>query len=781
MKIIDFFSICFLLLSLAQFNINAENLKANVRGKVFGEDNVPLVGAHVSLPSLERGTVTNNNGEFSFSNIPIGNQRFSVSYIGYESLLQLVDIEGDFVELTFTLKQTAIQTETIVITGNPYANSPLNTPQDITSISGHDMLKKESASLGKTIESIPGVYNMSAGSVAGKPVIRGHSGERVLTLTDGIPLEYQQYGERHAPNIEINNFERVEVVKGASSLLYGSDAMGGAVNLISHPYHFSTDGAFTLGGRLSGNYNSNNNEYMTGLNLNASGNLFSLFGSIVKRKADNFNTPEADSYSATMKSGDPRFTGEIPHTNFEQLNSSVGIGYLSPFGIISADYKNYINKNNFLLPTGNPIGLNLENHIVAVKGNFPLENFILRPKFSYQKNIRKATKAGLDYSSLPDSAAVNLGLDVYTARFDIENIDLFDLSGSFGFEVKHYDHRNVGTVPLQPTGFFTNYSLYIFEEWRQNKLTLNIGARFDYRNQTFYGTTTNPLLREDDKRSYTNLSGSIGASYKVTDNLTGSVNFSRGFRTPSFFNLYVYGEHGGVFAFQIGNPDLKNETSFDISGSLNFINDVIKSSATIFYNTVDNYIFLYNAPDHPLAPSGKTFVFAHDQADARLFGFELNIESRIASWLTVHADYSTLRSRFLNGPWEEDELPLMPPDRASAGTKFLLPDFSLLNAPYIMLNARYVSDKDAAGIYEPFGQFDEGIGPDIPFGVCSTGDYFLLNAGFGFTTEISNRQLLFDFEITNILDEVYRDFFDTYKGYSLSPGRSFNLRFNLLF
>jgi hypothetical protein len=276
--------VLFLFFSIA--NLHAEGIGVNVRGKVLGENSIPLHGAHVSIPSLERGTITDKNGEFSLSNIPVGTQRFAVSHVGYEPLNQLVDISSNMTELNFTLKQTAIETEAVVITGNPYAKNSLNTPQDISAISGRDKLKLESTSLGKTIESIPGVYNLSAGSVAGKPVVRGYSGERVLILSDGISLEYQQYGERHAPNIEVNNYDRIEVVKGASSFLYGSEAMGGAVNLISHPYHFSTDSKIDLTGRLSGNYFSNNNEFMTALNLNASGNFISIFGNVVRRKAD---------------------------------------------------------------------------------------------------------------------------------------------------------------------------------------------------------------------------------------------------------------------------------------------------------------------------------------------------------------------------------------------------------------------------------------------------------------------------------------------------------------
>ena len=771
--------LCFL------FSINIfseENYNRIIKGKVLSNDGVALYGAHIALPSISRGTVTNEKGEFILTNLPRGKHRVIISYIGFESEIRMIDLETEnIIELVIKLKPTTIQTEPIIVTGNPYATNPLNNPQDVSSLSGREKLKSESSSLGKALENMPGVYNLSAGSVAGKPVVRGHTSERVLILSDGIAQEYQQYGERHSPNIESFNYDRVEVIKGAASLLYGSDAMGGAINLVPHPFHFSESGKVEISGNATGGYYSNNNEYMTGLKLYGSTGDLSINASIVRRKADNFNTPDVANYSETLKNGDPKFTGEIPNTSFEQLNGSAGLSYLSSIGIFSVDYDHYLNNNNFLLPTGLPIGLRLENQILNFKGNIPLDKFIVKPKFSYQRNHRQATPGGLNYTTLPDSAAVDLKLNVYTARIEVENMDVLNLSGTIGTEVKYYDHENVGKIPLQPTGHFTNYSLFLFEEWQRNKLILNFGARLDYRDQLFYGTTTNPLLTSDDSRNYFNVSGSFGAAYKLTDQLTVTGNIGRGFRTPSFFNLYVYGEHGGVFAFQIGNPNLKNETSLDLSTSLRFKNEIVNANATLFHNIIDNYIFLYNAPDHPLAPVGQAFVFAHDQADAVLMGIELSSEFSIYDWFIINGSYSSISSEFTSGVHDGKELPLMPPNKGTIGVKALLPDITVIKSPYIGINAKFVSSKKAAGIYEPFGQFDDGIGPNIPFGVCSTEKYDIVDLGFGFDLCLYNRPVNLDFTVTNLFDKVYRDFLDTYKGYALSPGRSINVKINIPF
>ncbi|MCI0495489.1 TonB-dependent receptor, partial [candidate division KSB1 bacterium] len=430
---------------------------------------------------------------------------------------------------------------------------------------------------------------------------------------------------------------------------------------------------------------------------------------------------------------------------------------------------------------GGPIGLRLENQVATVKANMPLGNFIVKPKFSFQRNRRQASNPGESREALPDAAVVDLVLDVYTGRLEVENVNLSNFSGTFGAEVKHYDHQNIGDVPLQPTGHFTNLAVFGFEEWQAEKLTLNFGARFDYRSQKFIGSATNPLLPKDDERSYSSISGAIGASYKLTDVLTATANIGRGFRTPSFYNLYVYGYHGGVFAFQIGNPDLKSETSLDVSASLRLRSQRVEATATVFQNRIDNYIFLYNAPEHPVAPQNEPFVFAHDQADAVLTGIDLSARANVLNWLVIGGNYSLINSEFSSGVYQGDGLPLMPADRINAEVKLLLPNAAMFRSPYLLVNVRYMAKKSAAGIYEPFGQFDDGIGPDIPFGVASTDSYTLLNLGVGFDLKLLRQPMNLDVEISNLLDENYRDFLDTYKGYALSPGRSVNVKLNVPF
>jgi len=160
-------------------------------------------------------------------------------------------------------------------------------------------------------------------------------------------------------------------------------------------------------GTITSAYHSNNNEYMAGLKFGGSKGKFGFTGSLIRRNAGNFHTPEVAPFSITQKRGDPKFTGEIDHTDFEQLNGAISLGYLTSLGLFMVNYDHYFNENNFLLPTGGPIGLRLENQVATVKANMPLRNFIVRPKFSFQRNHRQAAKPGESREALPDAVAAH--------------------------------------------------------------------------------------------------------------------------------------------------------------------------------------------------------------------------------------------------------------------------------------------------------------------------------------------------------------------------------------
>ncbi|MBD3179464.1 MAG: TonB-dependent receptor plug domain-containing protein, partial [Candidatus Latescibacteria bacterium] len=291
----------------------------SISGAVRNREGEPLSYANIVVEGLEIGTMSLKDGTFELAGLNPGSYRISVSYVGYRGQSRLVKIEpGAENRLEFILEQSVFELEPVVVTGSPIASDPMKSPLDISYIGGRDKLRLQTASLGKTIENIPGVTNMSTGGVSGKPVIRGHTGERIRILADGVSQEYQQYGERHAPNIDPFNFERIELIKGASSLLYGSDAIGGAVNLIPLKPQFGNPEGTHWGGRLMTRYSSVNREKSAGMRLKGGTDKLGFHGSIAARRAGNFSTPDVPAFAQSGAPGDPRFTGEIDHTDYQQ-------------------------------------------------------------------------------------------------------------------------------------------------------------------------------------------------------------------------------------------------------------------------------------------------------------------------------------------------------------------------------------------------------------------------------------------------------------------------------
>jgi len=779
LKIFSIFILTFFVLN----NILAGT--GTVQGKVYNKKGEVLVGANVEFKNHAQGTSTNKQGEFIFTEIPSGKYIIQVSYIGYEKQKRSFKLEnGEEKYFEFDLEKSFIKSQTLIISGNPGASNPMESPKKVNYITGREKIRNQAVSLGKTLESMAGVDNISTGAVSGKPIIRGQSGERIKILNNGIGQEFQQYGTRHTPTLDPFNSRQIEVVQGPASLLYGSSALGGAINLLPYQYKFGENDELDFEGKFYNFYRSNNSQYNTGVKIQSGNKNFGIKGSIIYKKGGNFHTPDVETYPESGMSGDPKFAGEIDHTDFEQLNGSIGAGMLTDKGLLSLNYKRYCNENNFLLPDGGPIGIRHVNQVATLDGDINFDNFKIEPKLSYQRNRRLATRKGLSRQYLPDSANVDLVLNVYTGRFEVEHYDISGLSGTWGAEVKYYDHNNIGFVPLQPTGSYANIASFVFEEWRKNNLTLNFGTRFDYRKQTVKGNDSNPLLpqkNEYDSEKMFSISGAVGSAYQIDEKMTVAVNIGRGFRNPSFYNMYVHGYHGGVFAYQIGNPNLKSEKSLDISGSLRYKSELMEMSLNLYENRIKNYIYLRNVSKHKYAPSKSApeYILVNSQANTVIEGLSVDIDIELTKRLNWKGNFSLIKSEFTNGGYEGQSLPKFPPTRINSKFKVELPQMEVMRSPYVFLEFEYNGSKNVAGVYEPFSQFDKGIGPDIPFGTASTDSYLLVNLGMGTDVEFFEKEAQLDINITNLLNRSYRDFLDTYKGYTLSPGRSVNVKITL--
>ena len=796
-----------LLLAAASFTaVQAQSSRGVVVGTVTGPDGAPLPGVQVSDPALQRGTTTGPDGRYRLDDLPVGDHTLEFRFVGYQTAVREVTLDaGETITVDVSLKTQVLETDGVTVTGTARARSTLRAPQDVDVMGTEDLQSGSSASLGALLQdNVDGVSSVQTGSQAGKPVLRGLSGNRVVLLKDGIAQEYYQYGVRHFPTTNASEAERVEVVRGASSILYGSDALGGAVNVISKPAPTTGVDAFEVGGAASTQYYTNNNERAVSLDLSAAqGNVGWRVGA-ERRIADNYHTPDASTFfdenPATGTFGDPKYTGEVPFTNFEQWSTYGQVGLQGAFGTLQLYGDYWSNAQNFLLPDGGTPGdtpfpargqgQNLAHSNVVLKGNIVADGFVFKPRLSWQRSLRQSGAPGTTLGNIRDDGGLggfdyplDLKTDIYTGRLEVAHPTIGALSGTIGAEVQHQDADTRGPAELQPSARTWNTGVFLFEDLDLDPVTVSFGSRLDVRTVE---AAPNQRTTDSDQldNTYTTLSGAVGASYAFGDGLAIATNLSSGFRAPSVFELYASGVHGGVAAFQVGNPDLEPERSYSADLSFRVRRDQVTAEVTGYVNAIQNYIYLENTDRERVVSNGDTLsVFVANQTEALIPGIEATVETSPLPWLKVGGSAAVLDGTgdgLGADEGDDGELPLLPANTVSGFVRWVPADTGPLTNPQVELSLKRALDKDAAGRFEPFSQFDEGFGP--PFGTASTRAYSVVNVEARTTLALGlGAPLTVSVGVDNLLDETYRDFLDTYKGYALSPGRDVQLSLSTSF
>ena len=325
--------------------------QATLSGTVTDSAGDPVARAEVLLRGSRSATRSGDDGRFELSPVATGSQTVVVSAPGYNPFTREVELAaGEANRLDARLTRSTASIPTIVVTGVAAETDIQNATGDIDIIAGREKRRTQAASLGASLERLAGVTNIGTGSQVGKPVIRGLSGNRIRVLKDGIGVNFQQFGVRHPPNIDPFLSDRIEVVRGASSVLYGSDAIGGAINVIPVAIPFAEGGQTRFGGRVMGDYASVNDQTAGGVRLNVAHGGFGFTGAFLSRDGDDLEVPGVGTFPDTGIPGRPNFTGTLDHTDFHQENAEIGVGYRGAFGDVSLRYERWDNEQNFLLP-----------------------------------------------------------------------------------------------------------------------------------------------------------------------------------------------------------------------------------------------------------------------------------------------------------------------------------------------------------------------------------------------------------------------------------------------
>ncbi len=731
---------------------------AEFRGKVVDASNqAPLAGATIYITDLKAVTVTNSQGEFVLKNIPAKGRFFlEVRFIGYKTQAVSIDLANDE-SLVIKMYPSVIESAEVVITGTPFSSNNKTNSLSVVTVGKTKLSHSGGTNLIDAIARIPGVSQVNTGGAISKPIIRGLGYNRVLTMVDGAREEAQQWGDEHGIEVDQFSAARIEILKGPASLLYGSDALGGVINVIDDlvPAPGVHNGTFTSF------YSTNNGLMGTSLMLHGNDAGFVYRGRASYKNAYGFGYKDTTVPNSGFN--ELNFNGMLglnkswgySHLTFSRFQTNIGLVEEGP-----NEQGSYLDEDGEVISQSQAkrrrLGLpfqDITHYRTALNSNVILGKGQLKTVFAFQSNLRKEFEESLAEPGL------DLSLKSYTYDVKYNFSDLGNWQPAIGIQGMYQDNVNRGEEFLIPDYDSHNIGAFVYLKRSFEKGAVNAGLRYDYKringkDLNFEGTQVFTGFNND----FSNLSGSLGFAFEVAKDLVLKGNAGSGFRAPNIAELGANGKHEGTFRYEIGNANLKQETSLQFDLGLEYTAESITFGLNAYANRIFNYIYPGNFNEETIpyedeeGSSELLPVYRYVQTKADLFGGEAAVDFHPIK--SLHFENSFSYTRGLNRATDAP-LPFIPAATLNNEIRFE-PSIKGLADTYVRV-----------GVTNTFKQarFDSFE--------TQTSGYTLLDAGIG--TSISTKRGLFNVWITgqNLLNKVYYNHLSRYKSAGIyNPGRN---------
>ncbi|RLD50296.1 MAG: hypothetical protein DRI94_08965 [Bacteroidetes bacterium] len=702
-----------------------------VFGIVNDDKNNPITGAVVYFPQLHKGSTSNKDGKFKIENLQSGTFNMIVNLIGYET--QIIKIQTDTSEssLHITLIPQIFETQEVVVSADRFSLQHENAVEiKSIKIANSDYL---SSNLIDKLAFEPGVDVISKSPGVEKPVIRGLSNTNILFVDNGIRLENFQFSEDHPYMADEFGVDRVEVIKGPSSLLYGSDAVGGVIYTVREKPALQN----TVFGDYNLMYFSNNEGLISNLGIKGA------------------NKKIHAGIRAGFNSQKDYFDGnnlQVANSRFNQYSLKSNIGFSYKFGKTDVYYDLQKMMLGMTVPPAissvtddlrknNNWYQDLSSNVLAVKNKFFAHKLMFDADFSYQSNNRKLQTSDL----LPQFTQVDMTLN--TLGCNLKSTYSFSdkyeiISGVQGmFKTNTNADAPAHIIPDAEVFDFSLYGLLTANF--TDALHFQTGMRYDYRNIQTEAETNKPAVN----KPYNNFSFSSGINYQITEDFLVRANFASAHRTPNIAELTQNGPHG--IYYDIGNAFLKTQMNYEPDISFHYHARKLIFEMSAYYNELKNYIFLQKTTDY--ADNGM-LIYRYAQTDANIKGLEGGIKYMPVSFLKMYANFSSLRALKFDG----ENLPFIPQNKIRSEIKFSAKKLLGFSKPYFSVKGTYAFKQSKFAPLE-----------------SETPAYFLLNSAAGITYKFKKNTLDFKLAAKNILNEKYIDHLSTLKDTGfLMPGRN---------
>lgn len=741
------------------------NSLAEFRGKVTDADTKqPLVGATVFISDLKATTTTNENGDFIFKNIPLkGKFLVEVRFIGYKTASQQVDLAA-IANVSFSLEPSVIESAEVVITGTPHsANSKTNSLAVIT-INREKLAQSGGTNIIDAIAKVPGISQVTTGGAISKPSIRGLGYNRVLTIVDGAREEAQQWGDEHGVEIDQYAAARIEVLKGPASLLYGSDALGGVINIIDDlvPPSGEMNGSFTT------NYSTNNGLIGSSVMLRGNNDGLVYRGRVSYKNAHGFAYKGATVPNSGFN--ETNFNGMIglnktwgySHLTLSRFNTNVGLVENGPDigGSYLDDEGNVISNSD---ARTRKLGLpfqNINHYRAALNSNLLLGGGQLKSTFAFQRNIRK------EFEESKDEPGLHLDLNSYTydVKYSFANNGVWE--PTIGVQGMHQTNVNKGDEYLIPDYKSDNIGAFAYLKRNFKSGAVNAGIRYDYKNMDGADLVDNgQQVFTAFNNNFSNVSGSLGFAFEIAKDLNFKGNVGSGFRAPNIAELGANGKHEGTFRYEIGNSKLKQETSLQFDLGLEYTAETVTLGLNAYSNRIYNYIYPGNFSSETIPydeGDGTTSilpVYRFVQTDAELIGGEASVDFHLIKSLHFENTFAYVKGTKLS---DHSALPFIPAASLNNELRFE-PTIKGLTDSFVKIGLTNVFKQNRFDSFE-----------------TETDGYTLLDAGVGTSLKTKNGKINVWITGQNLGNKLYYNHLSRYKPAGIyNTGRNVSFGFTL--
>ncbi|MCL7764114.1 TonB-dependent receptor [Polaribacter sp. Z014] len=679
----------------------------------------PIEGANIIGENLF--SISSETGEFSINNVDQGTYTFKISHVGFDAETVTVQVKSAKISIPVYLKESSTLLEEIKVLGKSKGRKNKEISFVSQTVSKEFLNNNRENSLMQTLSKIPGVSTINIGSGQSKPVIRGLGFNRVAVVQNGIKHEAQQWGNDHGLEIDQQGIENIQIIKGPASLLYGSDAIAGVVDI--QPNKIPLENTFKGEVNILGETNNDLVGISTGIESRKEHWFYRA--RLTYRDYGDYKVPtdkiNYENYIFDLHDNNLR------NTAGNEANASVSVGFIDDKITSETVFSNVNTKNGFF---ANAHGLEVRtssidydassrdidlpfhkvNHFkITNNTSIKKDNSTLHFDFGYQNNHREEHSEPVPHGYMPKPSDTKERV-FHKNTYSLNVRDVFKPNNQHdmvvGLNMEYQDNTIDGWGFLIPEYNRFTAGIFGYDQFEiNNNLHVLAGVRYDYGlldTKTYKdwfpstvknndGSTSSVFLQraKDKVLNFGNLSASLGLSY-INNNTTYKVNVGRSFRMPLANELASDGVNYHMYRYERGNLDLDPEISYQLDLDIDHTTKWFSVGVSPFVNFFDNYIYL-----NPTSNYYETLqIYEYTQAKVFRIGGEFRANATLNKNLQVDASVEYVYSRQTSGPKEGFTLPFSPPLSGLLSANYQFKELLFFKKPQLVADYRITASQE---------------------------------------------------------------------------------------